>query len=66
MRKNWSVYDPVYTVPDPQGHNIKLNTFRTSVALKFTLILHNSSIANHRKSVESKYDRKHDRESGTV
>ena len=24
----------IYTVPDPQGHNMKLNTFKTSVALK--------------------------------
>ena len=32
--------DPVYTVPDPQGHDIKLNTFNTSLALKLMIILH--------------------------
>ena len=50
--------DPVYTVPDPQGHDIKLNTFKTSVALKFIIILLNLTTTNHRKSGESKYDRK--------
>ena len=49
--------DPVYTVSDPQGHDTKVNTFRTSLALKFILILHNLTTANHRKSGESKYDR---------
>ena len=47
----WDETDPGYTIPDLQGHDIKLNTFRTSVGLKFILILH-----NHRKSGESKYD----------
>ena len=45
-------------VPDPQGHDIKLNTFKTSVALKFIIILLNLTTTNHRKSGESKYDRK--------
>ena len=50
--------DPVYTVPDPQGHNIKLNTFEKSVALKFMIILQNLTTTNDRRSGESKYDRK--------
>ena len=54
----YSDLDPVYTVPDPQGHDIKLNTFKTSVALKFMIILQNLTTANHRKSGESKYDGK--------
>ena len=41
--------DPVYTVPDPQGHDIKLNAFNTSVALKFMTILQNLTTTNHRK-----------------
>ena len=45
-------------VPDPQGHDIKLNTFKTSVALKFMIILQNLTTTNHTKSGESKYDRK--------
>ena len=49
--------DPVYTVSDPQGHDTKVNTFRTSLALKFILIFHHLTTANHRKSGESKYDR---------
>ena len=44
--------DPVYTVPDPQGHHIKLNTFNTSLALKF-MILQNVITTNHRKSGKS-------------
>ena len=47
----------LYTVPDTQGHDTKLNTFKMSVALKFILILHNLTTENHRKSGESKYDR---------
>ena len=31
--------DFVYTVPDSQGHDIKLNSFKTSMALKFMTIL---------------------------
>ena len=45
-------------MPDPQGHDINLNTFKTSVALKFMIILQNLTTTNHRKSGESKYDRK--------
>ena len=55
---NALVKDPVYRVPDPQSHDIKLNTFKTSVALKFMIILQNLTTTNQRKSGESKYDRK--------
>ena len=41
--------DPVYTVPDPHGHDIKLNTFTTSVALTLTIILQNLTTSSHRK-----------------
>ena len=33
--------DPVYTVPDPHGHDIKLNSSTTSVALTLTIVLQN-------------------------
>ena len=45
-------------VRDPQGHDIKLNTFKTSVAFKIMIILLNLTTTSHRKSGESKYDRK--------
>ena len=52
-------WDPVnYTVPDPQVYDIKLNTFKTCVARKFTIILQNWTTINERKSGKSKYDRK--------
>ena len=50
--------DPVYTVPDPHGHDIKLNSFKTSVALKSMIILQNLITTNHRKSGKSKDDLK--------
>ena len=50
--------DPVYTVPDPQGHDIKLNSFKTSVALRFLIVSQNLIATNHRRSVKSKYGRK--------
>ena len=52
--------DPVYTVfaRDPHGHGIKLNSFKTSVALKFVITLQNLTTTNHEKSSKSKYDRK--------
>ena len=53
-----ALLDPVYTVPDPHGHDIVLDSFETNVALKFTIILQNLITANHRKNSESKYDRK--------
>lgn len=48
----------VYNVPDPNGHDIELNSFETSVALEFMVILQNTMATNHRKSDKSKYDRK--------
>ena len=30
--------DPVYTVSDPHGHDIKLDSFKTSVAFKDIII----------------------------
>ena len=51
------VLDPVYMVPDPNGHNIKLNSFKTIVALKSMIILQNLITTNHRKSGKSKDDR---------
>ena len=52
--------DSVYTVfaRDPHGHGIKLNSFKTSVALKFVMTLQNLTTTNHEKSGESKYGRK--------
>ena len=50
--------DPVYMVPDTHGHGIKLNSFKTSVALKFVMTLQNLITSNHEKSGKSKYDRK--------
>ena len=51
--------DPVYTViaRNPHGHGIKLNSFNTSVALKFVMTLQNLTTTNHEKSSKSKYDR---------
>ena len=46
----------LYAVLDPQGHDIKLNTLRTSVALKFMTKLHNLTTTNQRKIDDSKYD----------
>ena len=45
-------------VPDPHGHDIVLDSFRTNMALKFPIILQNLIAANHRKNGGSKYDRK--------
>ena len=33
--------DPVHTGPDPYGHHINLTSFKTSVTLKFVIILQN-------------------------
>ena len=49
---NYSDY--VHTGPDPCGHDINLNSFKTGVALKFVIILLNLLKTNHRKSGESK------------
>ena len=48
---------PVYMVSKPHSHNIKLNTFKMIVAIKFTVTLQNSITGNHRKRGKSKYDR---------
>ena len=41
--------DSVFTVTDPYGQDIKLNGFKTNMAFKFMLILHNLITTNHRK-----------------
>ena len=46
--------DPVYTVPDTQGRDIKLNNF---VALEI-MILQNLTTTNQRNNGKSKYDLK--------
>ena len=52
-RRNTSIRnsdkDPVYTVPNPHGHDIKLNTSTTSVALTLTIVLQNLTTSSHRK-----------------
>ena len=50
--------DPVHTGPDPYGHHINLKSLKTSMILKFVIILQNLIKAYHRKSGKSKYDRK--------
>ena len=35
------VWNPVYTVSDPHGHDIKLNSSTTSVVLTLTIVLQN-------------------------
>ena len=49
--------DPVHTGPDPYGHHINLKSLKTSMTLKFVIILQNFK-ACHTKSGKSKYDRK--------
>ena len=58
MTNNLSVLHPVHTGPDPYGHHINLKRLKTSMTLKFVIILQNIIIAYHRKSGKSKYDRK--------
>ena len=36
-------------VPDPYGHDISLNSFKTSVALKFVIIFQKLIKTNHKK-----------------
>ena len=43
----------IYTVPGPHGHDIKLNSFKTSVDLKFKIIFKNLTTTNRRKSGKS-------------
>ena len=50
--------DPVYTVPDPYGHDIKLIGFKTSVAFRFMLMLQKIIKINHRKRGRNVYDSK--------
>ena len=50
--------DPVHTGPDPYGHHINLKSLKTSMTLKFVIILQKLVEAYHRKSGKSKYDRK--------
>ena len=50
--------DPVYTVPDPYGDDIKSNGFKTSIAFIFVLILQNLITTKHRKRGGNEYDRK--------
>ena len=52
------VWDPVHTGPDPYGTHINLQSLKTSMTLKFVIILQNLINAYHRKSGKSKYDRK--------
>ena len=42
--------DPVYTVPDPHGHDIKLDSFKTNVAFKYMNLI----TTRHRESDKSK------------
>ena len=42
--------DPVHTGPDPYGHHINLKSLKTSMTLKFVIILQNLVKAYHRKS----------------
>ena len=42
-------YDPVYTVPDPHGHDIKFDSSATDVALTLAIILQNLTTNSHRK-----------------
>ena len=50
--------DPVHTGPDPYGHHINVKSLKTSMTLKFVIILQNLIKACRRKSGKSKYDRK--------
>ena len=50
--------DPVHTGPDPYGHHINLTSFKTSMTLKFVIILQNLIKTYHRKSGKSNCDRK--------
>ena len=52
------VLDPVYTVPDPYGHDIKSDSFYMNVALIFTIILQNLITTNYGKKGDSNSDRK--------
>ena len=49
--------DPVYTVPDPYGDDMKLKSFK-SKALEFALRLEDLITTNHINCGRSKYDHK--------
>ena len=49
---------PVYTFSDQHGHDFKLDSLKTSVALKFMIIFKNLAATDHRKNGWSKYDHK--------
>ena len=55
---SWANSDPVHTGPDPYGHHINLKSLKTSMTLKFVVMLQNLIKAYYRKSGKSKYDRK--------
>ena len=42
----------------PHGHDIELDSLKTSVVFKFMIILQNLITTNHRESGKNKYDRK--------
>ena len=46
--------DPVHTVPDRYGHDIKLNSFKTNVALELMMRLDHLTRTNHRNIGKSK------------
>ena len=48
--------DPVHTVPDRYGHDMKLKSLKTSVAHEIMTILENFIPTIHRKRGESNYD----------
>ena len=48
---NFVYWDPFHTGPDPYGHDINLKSFKTSMTLKFVIILQNLIKAYHRKVV---------------
>ena len=51
------VSDPVHTGPDPYGLHINLKSLKTSMTLKFLIILQNLIKAYDSKNGKSKYDR---------
>ena len=46
-----TILDPVHTGPDPYGHHINLKSLKTSMTLKFVIILQNLIKAYHKKMV---------------
>ena len=48
----------VYSVPNLHGHDIKLDSLKTSVVFKFMIILQNLITTNPREGSKNKYDRK--------